>query len=108
MLIWFVALLLAGIVFIVWEKYTIQSSMVRELSIQAKMIAHTCKKALISQDTRAAHETLSALHVEPHIVYACVRKSSGEVLANYHRDANDSSVHLLHINEKATVSAIPL
>ncbi|MCK5505223.1 MAG: HAMP domain-containing protein, partial [Thermodesulfovibrionia bacterium] len=94
------ALIIAGTVFIVWESYTLHGSVIRNLAIQAKIVAYNCKTALVSDDAKDAKEALSALHVEPSIIFACVRDKDGKVFTSYNRDAADKSLHLLQINEK--------
>lgn len=93
------ALVLAGGAFIVWENYTLRESVIRTLSIQAKIIADNCSTALITDDATDVKKALSALRVEPSIIYACVRDEDGGVFASYHRGTTDGSLHILAVKE---------
>jgi signal transduction histidine kinase len=46
-----------------------------------------------------AEKALSALCIEPSIIYACVRDKKNKVFTSYNRDAGDKSLHLLEINK---------
>ena len=87
-----VALLLAATAFLILEWTSVRQTMVRNLSIQAKMIADNCKAALAFEDVKDAEETLQALRAEPSIVLGCVRTNDGKIFASYHRDATGSTL----------------
>jgi len=93
------ALLLAGIVLVVWGQVTFRRNMVRQLSTQARMTAENCKAALAFEDAADAEETLKALSAEPSIVFAQVNSKSGEHFANYYRDGIESKFHITHQNQ---------
>jgi len=93
------ALLLAGIVLVVWGQVTFRRNMVRQLSIQAQMTAENCKAALAFEDATDAEETLKALSAEPSIIFAQVNTKSGEHFANYYRDGIDTKFHITHQNK---------
>jgi len=86
------SLLLAGAAFIAWEWANLRLHMVQDLSTHTKMVAENCKAALVFEDTKDAEKTLRALHVEPSIVYACIRNSSGEHFTDYYRYDVDKSI----------------
>jgi len=94
-----VAILLAGMLFIVWGNHTLQADTIRNLSIQAKIIADKCRQAMINKDAAEAEKTLNALHVEPSIIYALIRDKGGAVFASYYRDADDKSIHIVELNK---------
>lgn len=87
-----VALLLAGIVLILWEWSTLRHTMARSLSTQAEMIADNCKASLTFNDPDDAKATLSALHVESSIMFGGVYNKKGELFASYHRDGADGKI----------------
>ncbi len=87
-----VALLLAGIVLILWEWSTLRHTMARSLSTQAEMIADNCKASLTFNDPDDAKKTLSALHVESCIVFGGVYNKKGELFASYHRYGVDRNI----------------
>ena len=86
-------LVLAGAAFIGWEWSTFRSNMVQTVSTQAEMIAENCKASLAFQDAKDAEKTLSALHVEPSIVFGCVYTKDGKFFATYYRDFAEIKVH---------------
>ncbi len=88
-----VALLSAAAGFIVWEWTAFRRTMVQNLSTQAEMIAENCKASLAFQDAKDAEKTLSALHVEPSIVFGCVYTKEGKFFATYYRDFAETKVH---------------
>ena len=94
MLTCIVALMLAGIVFIIYERIHIRRDMVENLSTQAAIVADNCKAALAFDDAEDAQETLKALRAEPSIVFACIYNKSSEVFAQYHREGTDIKVPL--------------
>ncbi len=55
-----VALLLAGVVLILWEWSTLRHTMARNLSTQAEMIADNCKAAVTFEDAKDAKKTLGS------------------------------------------------
>jgi PAS domain S-box-containing protein len=87
------ALLLAGGAFIGWEQKALRNSMLQNVSTQTEMIAENCKAALAFQDTEDAKETLTALHVEPSIVFGCVYAKDNKLFATYYRDYPEIKVH---------------
>jgi len=93
MLTCIVALLSAAAGFIVWGWTGFRRTMVRDLSTQAEMIAENCKASLAFQDAKDAEKTLSALHVEPSIVFGCVYTKDGKFFATYYRDFAETKVH---------------
>ena len=94
MLTCIVAFMLAGVVFIIYERINIRRTMVENLSTQAAIVADNCKAALAFDDTEDAQETLKALRAEPSIVFACIYNKSSEVFAQYHRECDDITVPL--------------
>lgn len=78
------ALLLAGIGIYTFEIVTFRQSMVRELSITARLIGETCAVAIEFQDARDAESKLDDLEAHPHVVAACIYNPDGTVLARYH------------------------
>jgi len=88
-----VALLSAAAGFIVWEWTAFRRTMVQNLSTQAEMIAENCKASLAFQDAKDAEKTLSALHVEPSIVFGCVYTKDGKFFATYYCDFAEIKVH---------------
>jgi len=87
------ALVLAGAAFIGWERRVFRNNMVQLVSVQAEMIAENCKAALAFHDAEDAKKTLSALHVEPSIVFGGVYTEDNKLFAAYYRDSAARDVH---------------
>jgi len=81
-----IALLFAGVAFIVWEQNSTRRTMTQDLSIQAEMIAENCKAALSFNDANDAEELLKSLHVKSSIVFGGIYNKNGDMFASYHND----------------------
>src|SRR6266436_6767449 len=77
------ALILACAAFIAYEFISIRSTMVRDLSTSAEMLARNCTAAVAFNDARSAEEILSALSANPNVVAAFIYNPRGEVFAAY-------------------------
>jgi signal transduction histidine kinase len=83
MLTSFTCLLLTGVTVIAYERFRIKRDLVKDVSALAMLIADRSTAALTFQDPRLAEENLSALHVKPAVVAACILNENGEVFAKY-------------------------
>lgn len=79
------SLVLAGATFVGWEWHSLRRTLVRNLSTQAQIIAANSMAALAFEDAKGAEQVLEALKAEPSIVFGCVYRTNGEVLASYYR-----------------------
>ncbi|MBI5196613.1 MAG: EAL domain-containing protein [Nitrospirae bacterium] len=80
-----VALLLTGLVLIAGEIVSFRSSLVENITAQAKIIGNNSTAALTFNDQNAAEETLSALKSVPDIDFALIYAKDGSVFAKYKR-----------------------
>src|SRR5678816_1069461 len=80
-----VALLLAGVAFVVYEVISFRGAMTANLSTLASVIGNNSTAALKFQEPATAKELLSTLEQEKHIVAACVYDKDGDVFASYLR-----------------------
>lgn len=80
-------LLLACSGFVAYDLTSFQTSLVRNLSIQAQIAGSNSVSALTFDDLNAAQRTLSAFRLAPNIVSACIYTASGEPFAAYKRDS---------------------
>src|SRR5947209_17774420 len=80
------AVLLACIVFGLFELNSLKIAMVRALSSQAQIIAANSSAALLYNEPKSAEITLSALKAAPGILAAGVYTPKGEAFALYWRD----------------------
>jgi PAS domain S-box-containing protein len=83
MLTCIVSLILAGAIVIIYERYQTKQDLVNNMSAIGLLIADRSTAALIFQDSRLAEENLSALHVRPSVVGACILDDKGGVFARY-------------------------
>ncbi|MBW8002276.1 MAG: PAS domain S-box protein [Planctomycetes bacterium] len=93
-------LLLSGGTLIVWQWSNLRQTMVRNLSIQAAMIADNCKAALAFEDVEDAETILKAFKVESSVVFGCIYNNEGELFATYYRGDSDSMTNLSKFQEK--------
>jgi PAS domain S-box-containing protein len=84
-----VSLLLASFAFVAYDKSTFRAKMVRDVSVEADIIAMNSTAALTFEDFDSARTTLSALNKEPSVVSAALESADGEILAEYRRDEGD-------------------
>lgn len=81
-----VGLLFAALLLITGEVVIFQQALVKDLTVQAKMIGSNCTAALSFQDQKDAEETLLTLRAAPHIMNAVVYTKGGDIFARYQRD----------------------
>jgi two-component system, sensor histidine kinase and response regulator len=79
------AILLACLIFAVYDILSFEHSLKGELSTVADISASNSTAALTFGDAEAARETLASLSAQKHIVEACVYQKNGSVLAHYVR-----------------------
>jgi len=84
MLITCITLLLVSVFLILNEVVTFRHETIEELSTLAKVIGGNSIAAITFSDQEVARETLSALSVEPSIVYAGIYTSEDNLFAEYH------------------------
>jgi signal transduction histidine kinase len=80
-----VALLLACVAFVYYERNVFRDSMVRDLTFKADVIGSQSTAALKFNDPKAALEILNKLPTEKHIVAGCIYTRNGKVFAKYQR-----------------------
>jgi diguanylate cyclase (GGDEF)-like protein len=81
-----VGLLFAALLLITGEVVIFHQALVKDLTVQAKMIGSNCTAALSFQDQKDAEETLLTLRAAPHIMNAVVYTKGGDIFARYQRD----------------------
>jgi signal transduction histidine kinase len=79
------ALLTACVAFAVYDVMTFRDVLVRNLSIQAQMVASTSVSALVFNDEDIAAETLAALDAAPDVLSAEILTADGKPFATYRR-----------------------
>jgi signal transduction histidine kinase/CheY-like chemotaxis protein len=79
------ALVLACVVFIAYDRMTFRGDMTRNLSSLAQVLGKNCTAALAFGDPKAAGDVLASLSVEHHITGAAIYDDDGNRFADYRR-----------------------
>jgi signal transduction histidine kinase len=87
-----VALGLACAAFMVYDLISVHEAMVRNLTIQARIIGTNSTSALLFNDPQAAEKTLAALRSAPNITDAAITKPDGRPFAAYSRNGMNQSL----------------
>jgi len=82
-------LLLAFSAFMVYDRWQVQKTMVRQTSTIADILAFNCTAALTFDDTADAEETLAFLKTKPSILAAWIFTAEGVPLTHYVRKGFD-------------------
>ena len=93
------ALVLTGTAFTVWSQINFRSYLMRDLSIQAEMIAGNCTAALVFNDAKDAEKVLSYLNVKSSIIFGCIYTKHGKLFASYCRDKASDDIYLPKFRE---------
>src|ERR1700722_19343076 len=85
-----VALVVASVVFTLYDRSTFLRAKTQDLSAVATMIGSNSTAALSFGDAKSAREILAALRAKQNVMNACIYDKNGGVFATYSRDAVDS------------------
>ncbi len=85
------ALLLATGAFLGYARVVYRQSMVRYLTMRARVVGANCISAVLFDDPKGAGDTISALRADEHIVGAWIYTPQGEPFAGYWRDGGGSA-----------------
>jgi len=80
------ALLMACASFVTYDLFAFRETIVRNLSIQARVAGSNSVTALVFNDSHTAENTLSALKAAPNIVSAGIYTLDGQIFAAYERE----------------------
>lgn len=86
----FLGLLLASVILIAFDRYSVREAMLQELSVLAKVVADRSPAPLEFNDKLLATETLATLSARPSIVSACIYDSDNHVFAHFFRPGTAS------------------
>lgn len=92
-----VSLLLARTAFIVWEWRSLRAYTARNLSIQADMIAESCKASVAFEDSEDTMRILKAIHVESSILFAGIYSKDGKEFVSYYGKDTGLSIQPSHL-----------
>ena len=82
------ALLFAALAFAAYELTAFRAAMIRNLSIEAQMVASSSASALLFNDPESAGKTLSALQAAPNILSGSIYLPGGRLFASYRCDGD--------------------
>jgi len=85
-----VALLVASVVFTLYDRSTFIRAKTQDLSASAKMVGSNSTAALSFGDAKAAKEILAALQAKQNVIKACIYDKDGGVFASYRSDTTQS------------------
>ena len=83
------ALLVASVVFTLYDRSTFLFAKTQDLRASAQMVGSNSTAALSFGDAEAGREILSALQAKQNVIHACIYDKGGHVFASYSRDAAD-------------------
>ncbi|MGE0684216.1 MAG: response regulator, partial [Candidatus Binatia bacterium] len=93
----FTTLLFASGVFVVAEVLSFRRNMVDSLFALAQVIGANSTAALAFNDTKAATETLAALHTVPSVISAALCTRTGKVFAQHYRTGVTTDPQFSHV-----------
>ncbi len=76
-----VALLVASVVFTLYDRSTFLRAKTQDLSALAKIIGSNSTAALSFADAKSAREILAALRAKPNVTHACIYDKDGRIFA---------------------------
>jgi len=80
------ALLVASVVFTLYDRSTFVRAKTQDLNASAKMVGSNSTAALSFGDAKAAREILAALQAKQNVIRACVYDKENGLFASYNRD----------------------
>jgi PAS domain S-box-containing protein len=84
------ALLVASLVFTLFDRSTFLRGKTQDLTVTARMVGSNSTAALSFGDAKSAGEILSALQAKQNVINACIYRKNGTVFASYSRNAATS------------------
>jgi signal transduction histidine kinase/DNA-binding response OmpR family regulator len=79
------ALLLASSALVTYNQYMMKRATVQYLEMLANIVGQDSTPALLLNDPKSATTALQSLDSKPHVMYACLFKQNGTLLATYSR-----------------------
>ncbi|HOL89823.1 MAG TPA: ATP-binding protein, partial [Anaerohalosphaeraceae bacterium] len=79
------ALVLAGGIFLLWDRQVQRQGLIQDLRVQAQIAAENCKAAVQFNDVKGAQDTLQIFRVKPTIEYVCVLDRNNELFTDFYQ-----------------------
>ena len=89
-----VALLVAAVVFTLYDRSTFVRAKTQDLNASAKVVGSNSTAALSFGDAKSAKEVLAALQAKQDVIKACIYDKEGGLFASYNRDVKLSDCSL--------------
>ena len=96
------ALLVASVVFTLYDRSTFLFAKTQDLRASAEMVGSNSTAALSFGDAEAGREILSALQAKQNVIHACIYDKRGRVFASYSRDAADNGFSPPQVRDERT------
>lgn len=81
----FLGLLLAGIAFVMYDRYAYRDNLVHQATLLARVVASHSANAVAYNDVLDARKNLQSFGIDPTLISACIKNESGQVVAMYLR-----------------------
>jgi len=94
------ALLLAGAGFVIYQRLTLRSQMLRDTRIQASIIAENCRASLTFGDAQDANDVLGSLKSNSSVVLARLLNLEEDIFAEYTKEGTPEDIQMLHCRDK--------
>jgi len=91
------ALILAGLIFLLWDWQVQRQGLIRDMRVQAEIAAENCKAAVQFGDVDGAKQTLQVFRVKPTVEYVCILNQEDEIFADFYQ----GTLHKNHSHEGA-------
>ena len=98
-----IALLLASLVFTIYDRATFLKLKTQDLEASAQLLGSNSTAAISFGDSAAANEMLTALQAKPQVVSSCIYRNDGSVFAQYRRDQTASTLPCPPFQRSATL-----
>ena len=96
------ALLVASVVFTLYDRSTFLFAKKQDLRASAQMVGSNSTAALSFGDAEAGREVLSALQAKQNVIHACIYDKRGHVFASYSRNAADQGFSPPQVRDERT------
>jgi signal transduction histidine kinase len=81
----FLGLLLSGVAFVMYDRYTYRDNLVHQATLLARVVANHSANAVAYNDTLDARKKMQGFGIDPSLISACIKNESGQVVAMYLR-----------------------
>src|SRR5579859_3001351 len=98
-----IALLLASVVFTIYDRSTFLKFKTQDAEASAQLVGSNSTAAISFGDESTASEILNALRSKPQVTNSCIYRNDGSVLAQYQRDDKEPKINCPPFQKSATL-----